>query len=832
MDLTKKTFRINEDDINNAKQISSLLISAKARKRAFISFLGLGVIADALKKEGINANTENSIHKATFLLNDFEIADLCANDARIETRVIVGDSYPQMWIPKHHYEYGIQPDFYVGVLINPGFSEANVIGFIDSKEVANADSNNNYFHINTEDLTPFSQIKTAIKRITKTACGFSDFHHERAKELYTEYIDGQISIEDKKFLTRHLAACSNCISDFQLLYDFNVRLKDLSKYPELTKDYTLDIFHGVFPAQEEIVKINLNDNIEEKETEEESREDDLNDLLEDFEQNEEEANVGTETQDDLTQSEDLNEITIEPDEDILEEFSLDLEDENSTFLQDPEPLLEEEENQAIQPIQEPETEPIVFEQNNITTLETPEETEKKVDDLEDIESLLIEEPESQEIESNKESFELDALLDELEFGDEQDKTTEEESAQNDEEQVEIEDFAEEPSTNLTEQEEFLIDNKPEEIIIEDIETQLSKQDPVQDYQNDLEPEVLDLLENNLDETEQVATFEETSDDISSLLNTPDYDVEISDDEAAQIAKELAQELGEEFLADDDALAIGQKMHQKASKRSNPMPAILLTAAIIGAGYWVSENPQITKKYPQVAPVVEKTIILRQKISKFIPFLQKEQDLKPVLTDNKIKPIVNNQNNEKTDDKKLTESKDIENKNIKKVSNEKTTPAVQQTPKTPVKKQKEIIAKNVVSKKTIMKSKSIDDSLAKAFESDHNAVRISKISWEVGSNLASNPEFKKYLVLTGRAVKINLSQELLTATELTLTDTIKVNLTLNKQGNPININISKSSGSDQVDTIVLQTVKETLKYTKMPKFETNKTTFNAGLIINL
>jgi len=109
--------------------------------------------------------------------------------------------------------------------------------------------------------------------------------------------------------------------------------------------------------------------------------------------------------------------------------------------------------------------------------------------------------------------------------------------------------------------------------------------------------------------------------------------------------------------------------------------------------------------------------------------------------------------------------------------------------------------------------------------------ISKVGWEVPEDLAYNDSFRRYLQMAGRNLKLNLQNNLLLATEMAYSNKVIVDLSIGKNGDLKSSNISVSSGSKQIDNIVLQSVKETLKYLKVPASEISGDSFAATLIIN-
>lgn len=119
----------------------------------------------------------------------------------------------------------------------------------------------------------------------------------------------------------------------------------------------------------------------------------------------------------------------------------------------------------------------------------------------------------------------------------------------------------------------------------------------------------------------------------------------------------------------------------------------------------------------------------------------------------------------------------------------------------------------------------------AFMSEPVNATISKVAWEVPEDFAYNDGFRKYLQLAGRNLKLNLQNNLLLATEMAYSNKVIVDLNINKDGSLQASSIATSSGSKQIDKIVLQSVKETLKYLKMPSSELNSNSVSATLIIN-
>ena len=147
-----------------------------------------------------------------------------------------------------------------------------------------------------------------------------------------------------------------------------------------------------------------------------------------------------------------------------------------------------------------------------------------------------------------------------------------------------------------------------------------------------------------------------------------------------------------------------------------------------------------------------------------------------------------------------------------VSMENNTPAVQPnvTPEQPAKPQVQQPAPQAAAAKTPAaiqrKPKQIP---ATSF------LNVRKLSWEVPDYISYNQQFKQYFQSAGKSLKLSLTTDLLAASEYVYSDQVRVSILYDKDGTFKEAKILLSSGSAQVDKIVLQTVNQTLKVLKAP-----------------
>ena len=115
-------------------------------------------------------------------------------------------------------------------------------------------------------------------------------------------------------------------------------------------------------------------------------------------------------------------------------------------------------------------------------------------------------------------------------------------------------------------------------------------------------------------------------------------------------------------------------------------------------------------------------------------------------------------------------------------------------------------------------------------SSESYLDVKRLVWDVPDFLSYSPKIQNYLRTAGKSIKLSLSADLLLATEYAYSNQVKISLKLSKDGNIQEAKIVQSSGSGQIDNIVLQSVKDTLNVVKPPANEISTPDFNLNLII--
>ena len=130
------------------------------------------------------------------------------------------------------------------------------------------------------------------------------------------------------------------------------------------------------------------------------------------------------------------------------------------------------------------------------------------------------------------------------------------------------------------------------------------------------------------------------------------------------------------------------------------------------------------------------------------------------------------------------------------------------------------------------SSNIDEALSSAYIQTADNAKVTRVSWEVPSVLASESSFQTYFNTTGQAIKDNLSQDLMTISNVITHNMVKLSLIIDEKGEVVESDVTFSTGSQVVDNLVLNTVSNTIKNSKIPAFLNNKKFVKTDLVIFL
>ena len=111
------------------------------------------------------------------------------------------------------------------------------------------------------------------------------------------------------------------------------------------------------------------------------------------------------------------------------------------------------------------------------------------------------------------------------------------------------------------------------------------------------------------------------------------------------------------------------------------------------------------------------------------------------------------------------------------------------------------------------------------------VEIKEMKWLLPDYISRDAQFQQYFQSVGKSLKLSLTTDLLLASDYIYSDQMKVAVTFGKDGSFQTSQVIVSSGSNQIDRIVLQTVNQTLKSLKAPNSVGNDENTTAVLNIS-
>ena len=128
---------------------------------------------------------------------------------------------------------------------------------------------------------------------------------------------------------------------------------------------------------------------------------------------------------------------------------------------------------------------------------------------------------------------------------------------------------------------------------------------------------------------------------------------------------------------------------------------------------------------------------------------------------------------------------------------------------------------------------MDEAMANAF-SDGNKqmpVKITKMSWDKNKSATMTKDLETYLNTSASSVWDNLDIALASAQGYGVVQPTKVSIYINKKGEVKNVRIIQSCGSNEIDSIILQNVKDVLNTMPPDKYSIKGENINLTLVVN-
>ncbi len=833
------TLPIKKQDRTITLDIQKSISSELVKKKIYLAELINAALKHYFKdEEDLVINNEYSVYKLPIINEEINIIDFKINSLDVNVVATVDREKNQnVYIPKIYKTLNYKPDIILFVNLKKSLAKMEILGLLDNINlISNA--------IPKENLIPSENLIDILKTKRTKYNSTEDSVIKTAKELMLGYINNELSEEGKKIFCKSLLTSQEIRKNYKLFYAINCKFIAIVENCDVKdRDYTLDVFSGRLP--------NANNSIL---------------LEENIKQNFEEPaqnNIPTEN------------VILEKEE-VVEKDNINLNENNIEFqnddlpIENAEPLQENVEEDILQNIQEedldiqnkPEEQQEIQDvnlENDILDNILPEETnsneltEQSAIELNDNEEIIdmgnVElKLDDNNVDNNvdnlsEEKLDLE-LLDDVDFSDidelKEDKTLEEINQEKTEEVLNAQEPEPEqiqpspiPASSLVASDYTPIEEPtPLEQAIhesveetqEDIFNMLSELSDNQENNveiNSIDEDDLNYLEDNsyldnIPTKNPVNEIVETKPDVSEnkLQDMPEFSTEKQNfDMNVDENMEFMAPEQDEIDARLGNNAINTALEHNMKKSSNKGLLIILLLFIAAGGClagvffkFMNGNllSQIKKQESVPVPVAseEKTaqdvqdndIPAPEPIPAPVDTTQKEEIPQPPTAENNEKP------------------------DLPPVDG---APALPDAPEKPLPK----IPQGV-------KPKQLHEVVGMAISKDYNKVRISHVWWGVPSGLDNVPVVSQYLKITGESIKSALSRSLADATDMAQNYGVVLSITYKKDGSVVRTQMTKGSGSQQIDGIIQSTVEQTLNLTKMPALKINKEEYNVELHIDL
>ncbi len=852
---------IDQNEHTEANFMSRNFIKGEIKNRAYLNVLAAEGIMNLLAANGISVEDIHNLHSISRILENLDIADIMLENIYIDVRAVFDEN--QIFIPKSHFDLEVTPDIYVAVKISQELDNMEFLGFFKPEKINKENANELYYFINKSDLQAPEDFISYVKSYTSNKFNnLSDSEIFRGRELSISMADHDITdAEFKEFLG--LLIQSNDLRDAVLEFDnfetlsFNVAkvFEDgeiLRAYEQTSEAINTDESEAFLNDSSDEENSSQDDNEEtfnySKSEEEETSEDDSyeensfpemnleeNIILPEetlLEGNEEGVSVGdivtdiadaglaagataigaagiagatdaiaagavsdeaiklagaaaseigeflnneneTSKEEQLTETFETDTLTEEPVEEFMEEpieTNL-IEDVSADLTLEEEPLVSEDllgEEMTVEP------EPLALEEEEISL--NPEEV---LD-----EGSFEAENYNYETETTPEDNVVTEELNEEFFDDTQDLSDENinsEVNETIEDEIDAIDFFDEPEEFSAEQGEENIEDYGE--VLQD------------DYNQDsLEDEdLIDFSQLGEDypsiEEESSSAYEETGEIYEELPETTSEGFE--QEEYQQVAMDNSTIITDKnFVVGEIPIDINHS--QQHPQEQDGLGDLYNSPNGNIPGESLLNSPKGLSHNGSGAPVRMRFIgiILFAAIIGVISFAiskmtKPSQEAPQPITDNNLPQT----------------PETVEDANTLKVNTDDVITMNEDTPKT--------VEQTPEQKQQIQDVKSGKSLPATAF------LDVKKLSWEVPDYVSYDANFKQYFQSAGKSLKLALTSDLLLATEYVYSNQVRVSATFDKSGTFKESRILLSSGSNQVDKIVLQTVNQTLGSLKAP-----------------
>lgn len=492
-----------------------------------------------------------------------------------------------------------------------------------------------------------------------------------------------------------------------------------------------------------------------------------------YEQNEDINVLSDEEKENVDEKEEILVLSEEDDGDLVEIIS----DEDNT-------IVEEKENSEIETIQDEIQDAYPTDEELIINDSEPNEIESIDDEIIDEATMLSKEEPVQKV-----------IVDYDDFGEPiYSYITEIDENQNDDDSFEIkeEEFEEytDDEEKVSEIEDISDDSEEEEeyesvYSSEEAENETSNEESgVEETENDVETEEYD--EENTNEEQTIENEENNDDENSEEESLEENSIEKMEDDETEM-QNYEEEDNQYEENDDEEYEDDGEEYEEERKSSNPLAiiiSILVLLGLAGGGvFYFLTKGKATEETTNVDTVNENVI---------------ESVENPAVNDMFEQPVVTPQETVTIENQGQSAPEDILPE-LPTVKNNVTMP--------------ELTESDLIKPKQRRSNGDVNKTIVNAFATNQSPVSLRALNWFCASSLFSDMNFKNYLQTIDDSLKQNLKSNFMNLVEAAPNDSVAAKFAVDNRGNLKKVIISETSGSEEIDNVVLQSINETFEREK-------------------
>ena len=832
-----KIVKLKKEQFIEAESIAYLINDDQKRKLSFVNNCALFAFKNYVTKNKYKYDpvTKINLFRVPTVYEKFEISDLYIGNTRFDVRVSLnGNVFP---IPKVHIKNSIAADFYVVFKGTKNPLKCEALGYIKKDDLVFDSQDKNYYYISTSILKPIQDLKKETDSFTKSIRNFYETEHKMSIENFATFLDGELEESKTQDLIEHLLECEECrglFVEYSFLEDV---LSAVNHYPDLKDKLGEEIKQLEAALQEQPVELEAQQPVEETSIEEAPTEET---------QIEEIHSEETPSEEIPTEEAPAEETPVE--ENIIQEVP----EEEAPVEETPaeENIIQEVPEEEV-PVEETPAEENIIQE--VPEEEVPvEETPVEESNIEPIVEPVIEPIAEPFAEPTVEtpSFEENSQEELV-------------NIQEEEEQINLD------NVELNEEETLNIDE--ENIVVE----------PVQEVN---EEPVLETAQETTAQGEQEITVqeensqEETFDFSEASINEENISSEPTKEEVPQ--EEIHQEDNNEYIIVEEQPSLELVNEEESFVDANPEPIELANN---------NENDMLVINETETINITEPDNNIQeqnsglelqipendniQQNSEFSSETKYDNNWNELFTNNSsleeqnIEPVRGELQNQYTEEPVNA----IANKDIESIYNEEnikpdmSEQAVSSEIETSVKKNKKplgvaiavasavIVISVAIAGFSFMGGKSkptannntqdftppiqtsensdINQSITNAFSNNQNALKVTNVSWLKNKNLEVTTELKEYLSALGIAIWDDLDNDIKTVQGYNVVNPTKIIIKINKKGEISNIINAESCGAEEVDGVILQSVKDAASQIPPSAYSITGKDINLILVVN-